>query len=297
MLNDFTKINTFLTVVSEKSFSKASQKLNISQPAVTQHIKFIEKYLDTPILIRSKNSFELTRDGEILLGIAKKLSNSILLAKDELSKITSKNQDLIIGASRVIGDYILPLYLNKIKDKIDNNINVKVTNSSEAIEDLLEKRLDIALIESPIIKDGIIYKEWFSDEIVIFSNQKLPLRITNKDLKTYRWICREENSHTRQLFQEYLDLIKFDDCNRFNIISESSSLTTVLQTVLHSKQDDIPIVSIASYQALKQYELNGKLFISRLPKTTMKRVLYIAYLKKHKYNKYINDIVKYLCLL
>jgi len=49
MLSDFTKLHTFLTVVKEKSFSKASAKLGISQPAVTQQMKFIEDYLDTKI--------------------------------------------------------------------------------------------------------------------------------------------------------------------------------------------------------------------------------------------------------
>ena len=56
MLKDFTKLETFLTVVQEKSFSKASAKLGISQPAVTQQIKHIEEYLDTQIVERRKNS-------------------------------------------------------------------------------------------------------------------------------------------------------------------------------------------------------------------------------------------------
>ncbi|MCG3716272.1 LysR family transcriptional regulator, partial [Aliarcobacter butzleri] len=50
MLTDFAKLETFLTVVREKSFSKASAKLGISQPAVTQQMKFIEDYLDVQIV-------------------------------------------------------------------------------------------------------------------------------------------------------------------------------------------------------------------------------------------------------
>jgi DNA-binding transcriptional LysR family regulator len=55
MLRDFSKIETFLTVVREKSFSKASKKLGISQPAVTQQIKLLEAYFDTKIIERKKN--------------------------------------------------------------------------------------------------------------------------------------------------------------------------------------------------------------------------------------------------
>lgn len=54
MLRDFTKLQTFIVVVQEKSFSKASAKLGISQPAVTQQIKFIEEYYNTKIIIRKK---------------------------------------------------------------------------------------------------------------------------------------------------------------------------------------------------------------------------------------------------
>lgn len=56
MLKDFVKIETFLTVARERSFSKASAKLGISQPAVTQQIKFIEKYLGVRVIERKKTA-------------------------------------------------------------------------------------------------------------------------------------------------------------------------------------------------------------------------------------------------
>jgi len=54
MFKDFAKIETFLTVVREKSFSKASRKLGISQPAVTQQMKQLEEYLNIQIVDRKK---------------------------------------------------------------------------------------------------------------------------------------------------------------------------------------------------------------------------------------------------
>ncbi|HIO71257.1 MAG TPA: LysR family transcriptional regulator, partial [Campylobacterales bacterium] len=77
MLKDFTKLETFLTVVQEKSFSKASAKLGISQPAVTQQIKHIEEYLDTQIVERRKNGIRLTKEGEDFYNIVLKLSKAI----------------------------------------------------------------------------------------------------------------------------------------------------------------------------------------------------------------------------
>ena len=81
MLKDFAKLMTFLTVVREKSFSKASAKLGISQPAVTQQIKFIEDYLDTRVVERKKNGIKLTKEGEDLFRIAMNWKNRFNQAK------------------------------------------------------------------------------------------------------------------------------------------------------------------------------------------------------------------------
>jgi len=294
MLSDFTKLNTFLTVVKEKSFSKASAKLGISQPAVTQQMRYIEDYLDTKVLDRKKNGIRLTKEGEKLLLIAQKLQKSVIVAEQQLVGIINKDINFIFSASKVIGDYILPTVLNEIKNTINNEVSIHVGLSQECISSLLDKKSDMALIESPIFEDGIIYRDWMEDEIVIFSNQPIPKRVKNEDLQSYKWVCRDNESHTRKLFKEYLDLSGFQDCDTFNVVTESSSLTAILQTVLHSSKTDTPTASIASYKALKEYEEDGKLFIARLPKLTMKRTLYIAYLKERKHDAFIDTVLNFL---
>ena len=294
MLSDFTKLNTFLTVVKEKSFSKASAKLGISQPAVTQQMKYIEEYLDTKVLDRKKNGVRLTKEGEKLLMIAQKLQKSIILAEQQLLGIINKDINFVFAASKVIGDYILPTVLNEIKTTINNEVSVNVDLSNDCIAALLDKKVDMALIESPVFEDGVIYRDWMEDEIVIFSNQPLPKRVKNEELQTYKWVCRDNESHTRRLFKEYLELAGYNDCDSFNVITQSSSLTAILQTVLHSSKNETPTVSIASYRALKEYEEDGKLFVARLPKLTMKRTLYIAYLKERKHDAFIDTVLSFL---
>ena len=107
MLKDFAKLMTFLTVVREKSFSKASAKLGISQPAVTQQIKFIEDYLDTRVVERKKNGIKLTKEGEDLFRIAAKLEKAIQVSEKEVLKIINKEFTFIVGASYAIGNYVL----------------------------------------------------------------------------------------------------------------------------------------------------------------------------------------------
>ena len=176
MLKDFAKLLTFLTVVKEKSFSKASAKLGISQPAVTQQIKFLEDYLDSRIVERKKNGIKLTKEGEDLYRIAVKLEKAILNSEKDLLKIINKEFTFVVGASYAIGNYVLPTYLQQLKEKINNEVHVRVAFSQDILDQLADKKIDIALIESPIFQDGLIYREWEEDELVIFSKKLITLK-------------------------------------------------------------------------------------------------------------------------
>jgi DNA-binding transcriptional LysR family regulator len=295
MLKDFAKLETFLTVVREKSFSKASAKLGISQPAVTQQIKFIEEYLDAKIVDRRKNGIRLTKEGDKLLSVAQKIEKCVISAEKELLKIINKDITFVFASSFIVGNYILPTFLNDIKQKIENDVSVNVSVSEDALQQVLDKKADMALIESPIFKEGLIYREWMEDEIVIFSNQKLPRRLKDEDLLSYRWVCRNRDSHTRILFKESLEQAGMSDCDSFNMVSEATSPTTIVQTVLHSdKEDDIPTVSIVSRHALSDFVKAGILFESRIANVKMTRKLYIAYLKERKHDAFIENVVSYL---
>jgi len=294
MLSDFTKLNTFLTVVKEKSFSKASAKLGISQPAVTQQMRYLEDYLGTAIVDRKKNGIRLTKEGEKLYQIAIKIEKVIQNSENELLKIINKDITFIFGASNAIGNYILPTFLNDIKEKINNDVSVSISDSAGAIEQLKDKKVDMALIESPIFEDGVIYREWIEDEIVIFSNQKLPRRLKDEDLLSFKWVCRDANSHTRKVFKEHLDAAGMTDCDSFTVVSEASSPTAIVQTVLHSSKDDTPTCSIVSTHAIEDYVSGGILHEARLPNIKMKRKLYIAYLKEKKHDAFVDNVISYL---
>ncbi|MCT7554778.1 LysR family transcriptional regulator [Aliarcobacter butzleri] len=294
MLTDFAKLETFLTVVREKSFSKASAKLGISQPAVTQQMKFIEDYLDVQIVDRKKNGIKLTKEGQILHGIALKIEKCVANAEKELLKIMNKNVTFVFGASFIIGNYILPRFLNNLKENIHNDVSINVSVSHEAIQDLLDKKIDIALVENYIPNEEIIYREWMEDEIVIFSNQKLPLKAKAEDLLSYRWVCRNPESNTRLLFKENLEKANYPDCDTFNVTSEVTSATTIVQTVLHSDKNLTPTVSIVSRNAIESLLKAGALYESRIGNQKMLRKLYIAYRKDKKHDAFIENVVDYL---
>ncbi|MDD2829189.1 MAG: LysR family transcriptional regulator [Sulfuricurvum sp.] len=294
MLKDFAKLLTFLTVVKEKSFSKASAKLGISQPAVTQQIKFIEDYLDTRIVERKKNGIKLTKEGEDLYRIAIKLEKAILTSEKDLLKIINKEFTFVVGASYAIGNYVLPNYLQQLKDKINNEVHIRVAFSEEIIDQLLDKKIDIALIESPIFKDGLIYREWEEDELVIFSNQPIPKQLRKEDLYKFDWICRDENSHTRKLTAEVFEEIGVE-CSSFSVIGVVASSTAIKETILRSpKNGERPVVSVISRHVVQDEVEEGKLFEARIKNFKIKRKFYITYSKERKHDAFIDNVVTFL---
>jgi len=294
VLRDFTKIETFLTVVKEKSFSKASKKLGISQPAVTQQMKLLEDYLDTKIVDRKKNGISLTKAGEEFYKVVTKLEKSILHAEKDVIKIINKELVFIIGASFMIGNYILPDFLTQIQDAIENDVMIKVNDSNSITNELLDKKIDLALLESPVFQDGIIYREWMDDELVLVSKTPLPKIVKPEELNSFRWICREDESHTRQIIKAEFETIGVD-CNSFDLRSIVTSSTAAKQTIIKSLViDDIPTVSIISKHMIEDEAKKGELFYARVKGLKLTRKLYLAYNKEKKQDAFMDRVINYI---
>jgi len=295
MLKDFVKIETFLSVVRERSFSKASARLGISQPAVTQQIKFIENYLDTKIIERKKNGIRLTSSGEELYKIAIKLEKCINSAEGDMLNIIDKKITFRLGASFTIGSYVMPgECLNTLSDAIHNDIKLQVGLSDDIVSKLKSKNLDLGVVEAQIIDDELISREWKEDELVVFSNVPIPKILRPEDLYGFKWVCREESSHTRQIMTDVFGEIGVQ-CSSFDVITEVSDTTAAIQTIKRSKKDpSVPIVSVVSKYAIADKVQDGTLFQARLQGYKMLRHFYIMYHKDNKHNAYVNNTVDHI---
>lgn len=297
MIKDFTKLETFLVVIKEKSFSKASAKLGISQPAVTQQIKFLEEQIGAKLIERRKNGVRLTKEGEEVYKIAQRISKCIQSAEQDLFRIVNKELTFILGASFTIGNYILPHIIQEIKNIVQNDILIKVDVSEKIVDNILDKKYDLGLIESPVFKDGLVYREWMEDELVLFSNTKLPKYVRVEDLYRFNWICREEGSHTRKMVSEVFERLGVS-CKKFNVISEVSSSTAVVNSILRSPIDkEHPTVSIISRYAIEDEVKQGRLFEAKIKGEKIKRKFYICYLKERRSDPFLINIVDHILKL
>lgn len=295
MLKDFVKLETFLTVARERSFSRASAKLGISQPAVTQQIKFIEKYLACKIIERKKNGIKLTNEGDELYKIATRLEKEINASEQEILKIINKEMTFKLGASYTIGTYVIPgQCLNTIGKAINNDINLSIDLSENIIAKLKERKFDVGLIESPVIDNDLIYREWLEDELVVVSNTPISKLLNTEELYDFSWICRDEGSYTRKIVSEVFEELGVT-CKSFDVLSEVSNTTAVLQTIKKAGKDATkPVVSIISRHAISDEVQKGELFESRLRGYTMTRKFFIVYTKENKHNAYVANVVDYI---
>jgi len=295
LLKDFSKLETFIIVVRERGFSKASAKLGVSQPAVTQQIKYLEKYLDTKLIERKKSGIKLTSAGEELYKIAIELESSVLNAENQILKIINKDITFNLGASFTIGNYIVPGdCMVGIKNSIGNDVNLTIEVSKTIVDKIKGRALDLGLIEAPIYDEELVYRNWLEDELVLFSNTPLPRTVNVEELYNFDWVCREKGSHTRKVVQEKFETINVA-CKDFKVVSEVNSSTALLNTIVRSKQNlEKPLVSIISKYAIA-HEVNSKrLYQSRIKGITMDRNFYIVYNRSNKANPYVVSATDYL---
>jgi DNA-binding transcriptional LysR family regulator len=169
--------------------------------------------------------------------------------------------------------------------------------SSEIIDKLEDKKIDVALIESPVFRDGIIYREWVEDELVLFSNQPLPKSLKAEELFDFDWICRDEESHTRKLTSDVFEEMGVQ-CSNFNVLGILSSPTAIKESILNADEKaQRPLVSIMSRHVIQNELENGKLFEARLKNHKIVRSFYIAYLKERKHDAFVDNVVNYLLSL
>lgn len=141
----------FYHVANTLSFSEASKQLFISQSAVSQSIKVLEKKLNQPLFIRSTKRVQLTPEGEILLKHIEPAMNLIRQGENQLLEANTLNGgQLRIGASDTICRYYLVPYLKEFHRKYPN-VHIKVTNqTSIACIRLLESgQIDFAITNYP----------------------------------------------------------------------------------------------------------------------------------------------------
>ncbi len=233
------RLKVFYAVANRLSFTKAANELNISQPAVTKHIKEIENQLNTKLFDRKGTTIQLTESGKILFIYAEKnrqLYRDLEFAIAQLNK--QEKGKLKIGASTTIAQYILPEILAKFNSYY-KDINIElVTHNSEDIATLLKSgKIDLGIVEGESKSSYFDYQKFKKDEIVLVCKTDHPLVNKNfktKDLYDVDLIVREQGSGTQEFIQNQLKKSGIE-VQKLNIIMQLGSSESIKNYLLHSE--------------------------------------------------------------
>ncbi|REC46473.1 LysR substrate-binding domain-containing protein [Chryseobacterium pennipullorum] len=242
------RLKVFHTVASRLSFTKASEELHISQPAVTKHIKEIETQLSTKLFDRKGTSIQLTQSGKILYEYAEKIRTLSRDLEFEISQINLQHRGkLIIGASTTVAQYILPEILAKFNAYYKDIKIELLTGNTEAISTLLKKeKIDLGIIEGESQSSYFDYKKFKADEIVLAAKADHLLAYKTlhiKDLYDINLIFREQGSGTQEFIQNRLRE-KGVDTNELHTGIQLGSSESIKNYLLHS--DSMAFLSVST---------------------------------------------------
>jgi DNA-binding transcriptional LysR family regulator len=205
-------LRLFAAVVQHGGFTRAAAKLNLSQPAISKSLNELERQLDVNLLDRTGRSIRLTTEGRTLYARARELFGVESAAEQELRELRGlKRGTLRIAASTTIATYMLPPYLGRFHLRHPNvRIQTTSANTRSVLRMLLEFRVDVALVEGPVLNPRVIVQSWREDELIVIAHPDHPLRTAGhvqvSDLTQHVFLVREPGSGTRVVTERALAL-------------------------------------------------------------------------------------------
>lgn len=233
------RLKVFKTVAEQLSFTKAAKLLFISQPAVTKHVNELEKNFGKALFNRHGNSISLTSEGVLCYDYASQIIALYEKMEREFDDLNgSLRPNINLAASTTIAQYILPVLLAKFKG-IHPDTSVSLINqNSEKIEVLvLEKQVDLGMVEGDSSNPLLHYEPFIQDEIIFtcsVENTLLPSGgLTLDHLYSLPIVFREKGSGTRAIIENVLHQ-KGIDVSKFNIQMELGSTESIKNYLLES---------------------------------------------------------------
>lgn len=199
------QLTTFHTVAREHSFSRAARKLFLSQPAVSAQIRDLEAYFGVKLFDRLGRRIFLTQAGEVLLEYVQRMINIAEEATQSVEELKGlKRGQLCIGASLLVGSYMLPPLLGEFKKEHRGTaIELRIRFAPEVARLVAENRVDIGLVGSPVAHPSLATEPIRDDELVVIIPGTHPWAdrssITPREFCSQPAIFTEEGSSTRRV--------------------------------------------------------------------------------------------------
>jgi DNA-binding transcriptional LysR family regulator len=203
------RVDTFLSVCKNKSYTKAAEALNITQPAVTQHIQFLERHYGCKFFEYVNRGLKLTEEGELFYKhiLQAKGSDQFIIRK--LEEIGQEKKTLSFAATMTIGEFTLaPVLSDFVKTFSDYDITMYVDNTKTVLKMLMEGKILFAIVEGLFNKAEYETKLYKMSNFILVASAEDPIAskegIYLDDLKDQTIIIREKGSGSREVLERGL---------------------------------------------------------------------------------------------
>ena len=288
------KLKVFCTVTETKSFSKTSQIIHLTQPAVSLQIQALEELYETKLFDRSSSSINLTSSGQVLYSYAKNILAQYAEMEKEIGKITGLIKGSItMGASTTIGNYLLPSVVfsfKKTHPKI--KINLLIGNTNTVLDLLNSGVVEFGLVEGETTRTKVKVEALLTDELVFILPAMHPLTkkksVSILELMKEPFIIREEGSGTRQIIEKYLALhgIKISDMHIVLVLGGAESIKEAVEQGMG--------ISIVSRWAARKEVQFGTLKYVTAKETRMLRDFSLVVPKNTVLSHAVDEFLSYL---
>lgn len=290
-----SKLTTFINVAKLKSYTRTAELLNLTQPAITQHIKQLEEYYKVKLIMKKGRQISLTEEGEVLFRYAKEFEANSLTLERELRNKTSLVKRYNIGATLTIGEFVLPNFLGEYK-RLHENIDViiNVSNLEENLKRLSNGEIDLGIVEGPFDKGKFICKKFKDDELVLVAAPSNSIAKSSKvDMSVIvnsgKLILREKGSGTRMTFENRLveQGYSLSDLKVYMEIGNLGAIKSLVEANLG--------YTVISREAVKKEVEAGTLKIIPIRDIKFIREFNFVYLE-HSPQNFIEDLMAFLTL-
>lgn len=200
------RVETFLCVCRHMNFTKAAGELAITQPGVTQHIHFLERYYGCKLFFHKGKSLFLTPAGEELRSALLSMKHDEVHLKNQVSGIAQEQRPLVFGATLTIGEYFVAPHLTGYMTRNPAAVlSMMVSNTRELLSALDEGALDFVLLEGYFPQKEYESKLLSVEDYIAVAAVDYEVQIGHlTDLLGHRLLLREEGSGTREILVHYL---------------------------------------------------------------------------------------------
>ncbi len=283
------KVKTFLTIAETGSFSKAAQKLNLTQPAVSHQMHLLEEELKAVLFERSRKGLHLTGEGEIALRYARRL---YALNEDMTAEILHMDHSikrLRVGITHTSESNLVAAALAKYSSRQHSPQVTLLTDSSQDLYKKLDSfEIDLAIVDEKPPKN-FASRLLNTDSLVLVMPTSHPLGkkevVSLSELKKEKLILRLPSSETRQLLDKQLAALG-KMITDFNVFMEMDNIATIKDCVRQNLG-----LSILPQSACQNEIKKKKLLVRPIKNLSLVRETSLVYLPDFPEPKILEDIV------